>query len=516
MRRAAVVFVVLVVATIIDGPTRNAQAVRLPADLSGTRGSWLQAGDSFSSGQGLDTNLGPCARSSAAYASLALERAAPLSTDWSQDDVTCSGDLIDNFRIQAAEATKHFNDFSYNEQSLPQACQDQLNFGPTAEDWTDAIKRGGDHLARWTANGCSGQPSRYDIITFTFGGDDIAGGFGDVIKGCLKAPLAGWGAPLPRSSCPSESYLRDEVQRLTGSGSGVVYNPAKNHSGISYATFVREVARDYLKPGGRLYVLGYPRLFANSDDWPWYDFFCQFMRYDKADMFGRLANQLHDALKSQVDAAQRVDPRIRYIDMYWPSRNGKHELCGDGQDWLNGVVLGTLDPAQSFHPNAAGNDAEADLLVDEIEKFPPSASPTSTTSTTTTRPSASVGSPITGTHNFYALGADGFTLQANIEPDGAGRVDLVQKTGESELVVRFTLASNGDGTYTATPQEYGDFWNRAGYTQGPWLVGSYDSEGTIYFGERSPGALDVQSFLHLCAPGAAQSTVDAVCSGGNL
>jgi len=51
-----------------------------------------------------------------------------------------------------------------------------------------------------------------------------------------------------------------------------------------------------------------------------------------------------------------------------------HELCGDHEAWLNGIV--GLGDNESFHPNALGHSRIAQLILDQISQFQPTTSTT--------------------------------------------------------------------------------------------------------------------------------------------
>jgi GDSL-like Lipase/Acylhydrolase family len=384
VRSSGLAITVLICLAVASCPRDGASAGASDTPLRDKAINWLMAGDSYSSGQGIDDNVGECARSTEAYADNAYNRlGGGFYLNWSEDIVACSGDVINNFSLQAAEAALHFSNMPFDPSSLSDACRAQLDT-VAGEDWADAIIRGTDHFALWRKANCSPETGRYDIISFTFGGNDI--GFPSVLKGCIVGTLRdAWADVNPglTKSCPSEKTIHDRIAKLANPG-GVIYDRAHNIPGVSYAEFLRQVARDYLAPGGRLYVAGYPHMFAPSDDWPWYDLACQGFDYPKADMLGRLARYLNTTILRQVEAAHASDGRIRFVSVIDDFKNGGHELCGHGQDWINGLTVGPFDPAESFHTNRAGNDEEGSLLADAIKADPPLGSDPPTTGPTET------------------------------------------------------------------------------------------------------------------------------------
>ena len=69
--------------------------------------------------------------------------------------------------------------------------------------------------------------------------------------------------------------------------------------------------------------------------------------------------------------------RVHYVDTYTPFREGGHEVCGRGPDFLHGITHVGRDPLsgwyRSFHLNNAGHAEVARLLADEVSStFRPS------------------------------------------------------------------------------------------------------------------------------------------------
>jgi hypothetical protein len=90
-------------------------------------------------------------------------------------------------------------------------------------------------------------------------------------------------------------------------------------------------------------------------------------------MLGEAADKLNAMQISAVAAANErlSSERIHVVDRLSLFRDGSHELCGTGPDWLNGVTLRrgpglTLRWQGSFHPNAQGHHATATRLVSEV------------------------------------------------------------------------------------------------------------------------------------------------------
>mgnify|MGYP001151427338 CR=1 FL=1 len=150
MRRPLVALTAVVVLALTCGMAAVAQET--PAEPLTI--SWLATGDSFSSGQGVAGNVGACAQAvELAYAPVArsLVEASGLFRVDPFIFSACSGYLASDF-------------YGIHEGGM----------GQSLWDWSSAM---------------AGEDRRYDVITLTFGGDDV--GFADVLVDCLTIP-DGW------------------------------------------------------------------------------------------------------------------------------------------------------------------------------------------------------------------------------------------------------------------------------------------------------------------------------------
>ena len=181
---------------------------------------------------------------------------------------------------------------------------------------------------------------RADVITMTFGGNDI--GFGRMME-CVGKPLC--------DALALEAETRQAITRLREAA----------------AAQYERIARGHLTPRGRLYVVGYPKITAPVHEWDWLRLRCAtWISKGEAEMLTRLGDHLNNSLSGAVlDADEKLGGgRVYYLDTAALYRKGKHELCGDGENWLNAVPPLQLD--DSFHPNIAGHQAMADALVAEV------------------------------------------------------------------------------------------------------------------------------------------------------
>lgn len=288
--------------------------------------SWLVTGDSYSSGEGVAGNSGECAQSSDAYGPTAarLFDGAPVS----QISFTaCTG----------LQATDYFG---------------QGNDGKSMWDWSQELAPG----------------VVYDVITMTFGGNDI--GFSNIIKDCMSLVPSSWGdvrGSLTDDCDVTEETLKQEIDDLISNTSRIQTHTTDASQTGSIVDFYRAVADAQLTVHGQLYVLGYPKLFAPSGEWGLFQGTrCNGITRGDANMLGRISDYLDDRLRTAVEQADAGEGRITYI-----STTGlftHHELCGNGEDWINGSITFERDVTKAgFHPKALGHAAEAEYLLNWVE-----------------------------------------------------------------------------------------------------------------------------------------------------
>ncbi len=92
-----------------------------------------------------------------------------------------------------------------------------------------------------------------------------------------------------------------------------------------------------------------------------------------AEHLGRIATYFDTSLRIAVGQANRElgEERIVYVSRLDLFRDGSHELCGTGGEWLNGISnnrdqTGSMRWEGSFHPNAKGHIGTADYLTQII------------------------------------------------------------------------------------------------------------------------------------------------------
>lgn len=331
--------------------------------------SWVSAGDSYSSGEGVSGNQGACAQSRLAYGPLAGQLARRAGWDIAAEAFTaCAGHLI----------------------------EDLFNQRPDNRN-----------AALWDWGLEQGAPGRVDLLTFSFGGNDI--GFADLLIDCLPLPdsftdavtsvvrtdsldVSGCDTPEeeveariaallepPRRGCEGGRQADRRNDGDPGFDCDLLIDdrgtpePGDDLRG-TLVDFYVHLANEHLTDRGHIVVVGYPNMFAPVGEWPgWVKIQCQGIGRGDTERLGRLAAGLDATLAQAVRQAndQLGRERIHYLPRSLLFRDGGHELCGSGQDWLNGVSIrrgdGTPRIETSFHPNAAGHAATAQGLIRLLE-----------------------------------------------------------------------------------------------------------------------------------------------------
>lgn len=320
------------VATLASLQTQpSAQAAAATPAASGI--SWLAAGDSYSSGQGLPTTEPPCAQGDglgvdgSTWSTVASEQLGIGSFEAGSPDLrACTGTISDQF----------FNN------------------------------HGGGDDPQWSKS-----MGRYDLVSFSFGGNDI--GFASIIQHCVI-----------QGGCPPESAVRQKIAELgtTGVYKGSFRIPP-------FPEFLTHVATSAVAHGGNVVVMGYPELIANPDDWPTGMTKCDgHFSKNTADEMRGWAGDLNATLGSSVTkvnalvASKRNDVHFTFVNpvtgggllspddenLFEPANGPEHELCATGNAvWMNGLQIENLNG--SFHPNQSGEAAMGVLGAEVIRQL---------------------------------------------------------------------------------------------------------------------------------------------------
>jgi hypothetical protein len=285
--------------------------------------TWLALGDSYSSGTGIEGTLYPgpegkdCRRATGTPPGFD----APAPTAWPVrafdavrvaggigriDLVACSGARTDDVTAQIKEATLFEGD------------------------------------------------RRWDIVSFTFGGNNL--GFGEVMRDCIDIPTSWLEFRLERGCDVDEKTLAARVDALLGNGDESMFAGT-----VTMPQLLATVA-GYVAPGGDVIVVGYPYLI--DDPKVVSIFTCEGIHSDDVELLRGAINRLNQGLRRAVDAANADAARsgITYHYVSAESLFTNHGLCSS-DSWLNGKVLlpaaGSpwIDVVSWYHPNQDGHDA---------------------------------------------------------------------------------------------------------------------------------------------------------------
>ena len=333
-------------AVVVAGPavSRPSASSAAPGALPGRPITWLAAGDSYSSGEGLPHSTGTCAQAD-----------DNGSHAWAQETRS----------ILAASGAIASSRFDFT------ACTG----AHTDQFWSPTRKSG----AEWDGH------SHYDLITFTFGGDDV--GFAPFLEQCLIArsgvgyfasalsstvkPASGieLASSQGGNACPSDSAERQTIRAF----------------GDSYRHFLERVAMTASVQGGNILVLGYPELIEDPNLWTGLSRVAQLCQgiapadaYEIRGLAGALNQTIGNAVNI-VNNEHRNGVTLRFLDvnsggslgisttdqrLFEPATGSRHTLCGS-KSWMNGITSIDL-LSGSFHPKQGGLDAEASMAADVL------------------------------------------------------------------------------------------------------------------------------------------------------
>lgn len=197
--------------------------------------------------------------------------------------------------------------------------------------------------------------ARDALVTVGIGGNDLD--FSGIISACVAGPQLSGDFFSLTQTCHGrfEKKVVDGIARLRAA------NP---DTGLSPLQTVYNTIR-LRAPRARIVVLGYPHFFKPSGNF----FGCQAVY--------RSDEQWIDSKIDQFDEAIRAEALS--LGAEFSNDSGEfdgHELCGDGKEYLNGIVrdLSKLPPVanESFHPNADGHQQIARILLDHLQTYTPS------------------------------------------------------------------------------------------------------------------------------------------------
>ena len=374
------VTLVAVVLVIIPASAVATESVRVGGD---TGLSWVSLGDSYAAGEGLpdptriegDETFALCQRALAGDGG---------STAWG---------------AQAAAGRADAGHFAFV------ACTGAITDDVFPHPSAPRIQAGQLDQARFF-----GKSERFDVVTASFGGNNV--GFADVLLGCAGVSVTGAGtyaltgavswAAAPWVGCTvSEEEMKARVDRLTdtatvrggrmdcgdlgatGSTSAFWDDDDLVAGKVTAPELYDVLGRCVAEPGGVVVVMGYPQLVEESGRWSALEGNrCHRVRRADAGKLRGAVARFNERLRAAAEFADRTTPaRFVFVDpnQFWegeaytgsaPSSEAlaqgakRHALCGGGEDWLNGLTIGTagdgaLRPQRSFHPNQLGHNAMA-------------------------------------------------------------------------------------------------------------------------------------------------------------
>lgn len=382
LRFAALVATSMVIATV---------AICVPAISTATpaagqeasRPSWVSFGDSYAAGEGLEHPTRVEGDDTFAMCQRALNDDGNSSTAWGAQ---VAWDVADHDRYAFVACTG--------------AITDDLFPAPEGRWAAGQLEQARHHAG----------VERFDVVTLSIGGNNID--FAGILYGCIGVSVTGavtfagmpggWLA-APWVGCTvSEEEMKTRIDRLTDT-STVDDSPACDQLGDNTSTsghwddddnpmaegritapeLYDVISRCVVNPGGTVVVMGYPQLVEEADRWQLIDGTrCHRIRRADAGKLRGAAAHLNHRLRLAVEHADAhssakfvfIDPNDFWegesFDLDAPSdadrsdRGKRHSLCGGGEDWLNGLTVGSEGDGlvrfqRSFHPNQAGHDAMA-------------------------------------------------------------------------------------------------------------------------------------------------------------
>jgi hypothetical protein len=299
--------------------------------------TWLAAGDSFASGAGLEHTTEPCAQGTGTGGATAKTWAVVAH------DVLAKQTVSTHLDFESPKIV---------------ACT-----GAISDEFFHPYKKS---AAQWKP------PTRYDLVTFSFGGDDI--GFSSIVKHCVTI------------GCPSDADVRHKISLLGTTGltiGGKLIPP--------YPIFLQHVAKAAVTKGGNVVVMGYPEVVEDPTVSKRLGGGCEGFTEGGANEVRGWAGDLNATIGAAVTqanalpAADRNDVHFTFIDpvtgqgtngisasdpyLFEPASGTRHELCSPGgKAWLNGLLPGHLT-TRSFHPNQNGETAMGDLAAEVIPQL---------------------------------------------------------------------------------------------------------------------------------------------------
>ena len=405
--------------------------------------TWLAAGDSFASGAGLEHTTKPCAQGTGTGGATAKT--------WA---------VVAHDVLTGQKATTQL---SFDSPRIV-ACT-----GAISNEFFHAYKKS---AAQWTRS-----MGRFDLVTFSFGGDDI--GFSSIVKHCVTI------------GCPSDADVRQKIRLLGTTGltiGGKLIPP--------YPAFLKHVAKAAVTKGGNVVVMGYPEVVEDPTVSKTFGGGCEGFTEGGTNEVRGWAGDLNATIGAAVtqanalSAADRNDVHFTFIDpvtgqgtdgispsdpyLFEPTSGTRHELCSRGGNaWLNGLLPGHLT-TRSFHPTQNGETAMGDLAAEVIPLLSWPWAPTwrqiDNLPTSTNSDYPSLVSCANGPFCVIVAGAtaEDWAGAAWVQmPDAPGSLDGISCTAATFCMGVYdtsSVAANPSAT-TGTFTSYSTIWNGSAWSQ---------------------------------------------------
>jgi lysophospholipase L1-like esterase len=204
------------------------------------------------------------------------------------------------------------------------------------------------------ADGQNGEPPQYDalnertaLVTIGIGGNDLE--FAEIIKACVLGPQLSGDFFSAQQTC--HQRFDAQVNR------DLLALDTRDEDGLSPLERVYHTVRERA-PHARILVLGYPRFFKSSGNF----FGCQLVYRSDQKWIAVKIDEADTVIRRNAEGMGAE--YVAGADLF-----DGHELCGDGEEYMNGIV--GLGDSESFHPNAAGHEHIAEVIVDYVRTHQP-------------------------------------------------------------------------------------------------------------------------------------------------
>ena len=208
-------------------------------------------------------------------------------------------------------------------------------------------------------DGQNGEPAQFNslsaddaLVTIGIGGNNL--GFAPIITACVKGPQLSGDYLTVNQTC----HGRFDPQVVAG----ISQLQTPDASGLSPLQAVYNTIRQGA-PHARIIVIGYPHFFKASGNF----FGCNLVWRSDEKWIDQKIDDFDAAIQREA-----LSMGAEYVG--GANEFDGHELCGDHEAWLNGIV--GLGDSESFHPNGLGHARIAQLILDEVSQFQPTTSTT--------------------------------------------------------------------------------------------------------------------------------------------